>query len=370
MKLVHSLCLFTSTAVLLAGCKSSEPPIPAPIASVQARVVESRQQQSPVTVGVTGTLHAHQSAILSAQVMGRVEQMLVREGDTVKAGQTLAVLDDATLHASADQAQAAANVAQQQLAAAQSNADLAAGTLSRYKQLQSQKSVSPQEFDEVSRRSEASASQVEAMRAQVAAAKAQETGARAMLAYARITAPFAGIVTARMADPGALASPGVPLLQVDSAGPLQLQAAVDESSIGYLRMGMKIAVTIDAAPALDPVGIVAEIVPAADAASHSFLVKIDLPPSSQLRAGMYATAAIATGSRSAVFVPRSAVILRGSLACAYVLDSNGVAQLHYVTLGAARDNLVEVLSGISANEKLVDDPGDRDLAGKQIEAQP
>jgi len=370
MKRVSFLFLLASTAAVLAGCNSTEPVRPTPVQAVQARVVESRQQQVPVTVRATGTLRARETAVLSAQVVGRVQEVLVREGDTVRDRQTLAILDDATLRASADQAQAAIKAAENQQAAAQTSADLAASTLARYKQLQAQKSVSPQELDEVARRAEASSAQVEALRAQVAAAKAQETGSRAMLAYARITAPFAGIVTARMVDPGALASPGVPLVQIDSAGPLQLQTSVDESAIGLVRKGMKLGVSIDAAPSIDPAGTVAEIVPSADLASHSFLVKINLAPSSQLRAGMYATAAITTGKRDAIVAPRSAVVLRGSLACAYVIDGNGIAQLRYVTLGAQQEGLVEILSGISAGEKLVDDPGDRDLTGKRIEVQP
>ncbi len=369
MKRVLSIFLLASTGAVLVGCQMSEPVRPAPVETVQARVVESRQQQAPVTVRATGSLHSRQTATISAQVMGRVQEVLVREGDTVRAGQTLAVLDDATLRAAADQAQAAVKAAENQQAAAQTNADLAASTLVRYKQLQAQKSVSPQELDEVARRAEGSTAQVDALRAQATAAKAQESGARAMLTYARVTAPFAGVITARMADPGTLASPGVPLLQIDSAGPLQLQATVDESAIGVIRKGMKINVSIDAAPSLDP-GTVAEIVPAADSATRSFLVKIDLAPSSQLRAGMYATAAIVTGNRAAIVAPRSAVVMRGSLPCAYVLDGNGVAQLRYVTLGAQQGNMVEILSGLSASEKLVDDPGDRDLAGKRIEVQP
>jgi RND family efflux transporter MFP subunit len=370
MKRVVIRGLLACTALVLGGCNSAEPVRPAPAQTVQARVVESRQQQVPVTVRATGTLRARQSAVISAQVVGRIEEVLVREGDSVRAGQTLAVLDDATLRASADQAQAGIKAAENQQAAAQTNADLAASTLARFKQLQAQKSVSPQELDEVARRAEASSAQVEALRAQVAAAKAQETGARAMLGYARVTAPFAGIVTARMLDPGVLASPGVPLLQIDSSGPLQLQTSVDESAIGLVRKGMKLHVSIDAAPAADPAGTVAEIVPAADPASHAFLVKIDLAPSPQLRAGMYATAAIPTGTHHAIVAPRSALVLRGSLSCAYVVDGNGIAQLHYVTEGRQEGDLVEILSGVSAGEKLVDDPGDRDLAGKRIEVQP
>jgi RND family efflux transporter MFP subunit len=222
----------------------------------------------------------------------------------------------------------------------------------------------------VSRKSEAASAQLEAAQAQLAAAKAQANASRTMLSYSRVVAPFAGVITTRMADPGALASPGIPLVQIDSAGPLQLQAVVAESAIGAIRNGMKLRITTDAVPGVDPIGIVAEILPAADVTSHSFLVKIDLAPSSRLRAGMYASAEIPTGTRDAILVPRSAVVVRGSLPCSYVLDSNGIAQLRYVTLGAQQGALVEVLSGIAAGERLVDDPADRELAGKRIEVQP
>jgi RND family efflux transporter MFP subunit len=235
--------------------------------------------------------------------------------------------------------------------------------------LQAEKSVSPQEMDEVAQRAEASAARLEAVRAQTNAALAQESGAHTMLGYSRLLAPFAGVVTARLADPGTLASPGVPLLQVDQAGALQLEATVDESAIGAIHKGMKAQVAIDGASSAELVGTVAEIDPAADPASHSFLVKIDLPSSSQLRAGMYGTAEFANGVRQAIVIPRSAVVFRGSLACAYVIDGQGIAQLRSLTLGATQGDLVEVLSGISPGESLVDAPSDRDLAGKRIEVQ-
>jgi RND family efflux transporter MFP subunit len=300
--------------------------------------------------------------------MGRIQQVLVHEGDSVRAGQTLVVLDDAALHASVEQAQAGVKAAQNAQVAAQTNAALAASTLDRYKQLQSEKSVSPQEMDEVSRRAEAAAANLEAVRAQTDAARAQENGARTMMSYTRLVAPFAGVVTARMADPGTMAAPGVPLLQVDQAGALQLQASVDESAISAIHKGMKVPVAIDGGSPGNLAGTVAEIVPAADPSSHSFLVKIDLPSSTQMRAGMYGTAMFANGTKQAILIPRSAVVSRGSLSCAYVLDSQGIAQLRYLTLGSPQGDLVEVLSGVSAGEKLVDAPSDRDIAGKRIEA--
>jgi RND family efflux transporter MFP subunit len=369
MRIALSLSVLAASVALLAGCNSSEPAQQVKVETMRAQIVESRQQQTPTLVRTTGTLHSHETATISAQVMGRVQQVLVHEGDQVRAGQTLVRLDDATLKASADQAAAAVIAVQHQQAAAQSNADLASSTLARYQQLQVQRSVSPQELDQVSRQAQAAAAQVEALRAQENAMKAQESGARTMLSYTRIAAPFAGLITQRMVDPGALASPGVPLLQIDSAGPLQLQTTVGESSIGSVRTGMKLTVHVDSAASEDIAGTVAEIVPAADPASHSFLVKINVPPSKTLRAGMYATADIPTGMHEAILVPRSAVVQRGSLACAYALDSNNVAQLRYLTLGHTQGDMVEVLSGISGGEKLVANPADRDLAGKRIEVQ-
>jgi RND family efflux transporter MFP subunit len=370
MKLPGNIALLALLSASILGCNSRKASEPAAVETVPAHVVESKQQQAPRNIAATGTLHARQSVTLSAQVIGRVLQVLVRQGDSVRAGQTLVVLDDAMLKSASEQAEAAVSAAQHQQMAAQSNADLAASTLARYKQLQLQKSVSPQELDEVSRRAEAAAAQVDALRAQANAMKAQQAGSRDMLSYTRIVAPFAGIVTGRMVDPGALASPGVPLVQIDSAASLQLQATVPESAIASVRQGQKLSVSIDSAFGSDPAATVAEIVPAADASSHTFLVKIDLASSKALRAGMYATAQIATGTKQVILVKRSAIVQRGSLSCAYVLDAGNIAQLRYLTLGSSFGNAVEVLSGLAANETLVDSPADRDLAGKRIEVQP
>ena len=367
MKAFVSGCLVAASAALLAGCHGGETTQPAAVETVAARVVESRQQQIPVGLSATGTVHAKDTAAISPQVMGRIEQVLVREGDTVRAGQTLVILDGAALRQSVAQAQAGIVAAQNQEAAAGSNAGLAASTLARYRQLQSEKSVSPQEIDEVTRRAEAAQAQLEAAHAQTEQARAQAGSAQTMLGYAYLTAPFAGIVTARMADPGTMAAPGLPILQVDRAGALQLQVNVDESSIASVKIGMKIQAGIDGL-AQPLQSTVAEIVPAADPASHSFLVKIDLPSSSQVRAGMYGSAQFSSSTRTAILVPRSAVVTRGSLDCAYVLDTQGIAQLRYVTLGAAYGDLVEVLSGIAPGEQIVDAPGDGDFAGKRIAA--
>lgn len=371
MKNVLWASMLAASMIVTAGCHSSESDATAgTVQSVQARVVRSQQEQVPVSLRSTGTVHAGETSVISAQVMAQIRQVLVRVGDSVRAGQTLVVLDDAALRAQFEQAEAGVKVASNSEAAAQTNAALASSTLDRYKQLQSEKSVSPQEMDEVSRRSEAAAANVEALRAQTVAAQAQEKGVRTMMGYSHLVAPFAGVITMRTADPGTMALAGVPLLQLDKAGALQLDASVDESAIGGIHKGMKVPVVIDGEPSANSTGTVSEIDPAADPSSHSFLVKINLPSSTQTRAGMYGAAEFTHGTREAILIPRTAVVSRGSLSCVYVVDSQGVAQLRTLTLGAFHGELVEVLSGVSAGEMLVDQPADRDLAGKRIEAQP
>lgn len=356
-----------TSLLLLAGCHSGGKTETPAVPSVPARVVESRQQSVDSLLPVTGAVHARQSATISAQVMGRIERVLVHEGDSVRAGQTLVILESAGLRSSVAQAQAGLQAAEHAQTAAHSQSELAASTLARFRQLQAQRSVSPQEIDEVSRRAEAARAQYEAAQAQTDAARAQAAGARTMLGYSRLTAPFAGVVTARMADPGTLAAPGLPLLQIDQAGPLELQVSVDESALSAVHRGAQLPVAI---AGRQSTGKVTEILPAAEAASHSFLVKVALPPAPLIRAGMYGSASLSTGRRQAILAPRSAIVDRGSLQCAYVLDARGIAQLRYLTLGAVQGAQVEVLSGLSAQEKLVDMPGDRELAGKRIEVRP
>jgi RND family efflux transporter MFP subunit len=335
----------------------------------QAQLVHSVAAEKPQTIQTPGTIHAKETAIISAQVPGRIRQVLTRAGDHVRAGQLLATLDDAAMQSAVQQAAAAQTAVEKQQAAAQTNAQLAAGTLSRYQILREQKSVSPQEFDEVEKRSQAASLQLQAVEAQSQGAKAAVEGARTQLGFTALRSPFAGIVTARLADPGTLAAPGVPLLQVDRDGPLQLYTTVDESLIGSVRMGMKVSVSIAGIDAAELTGTVAEITPAADPASRSFQVKLDLPAAKNLRAGMYATAGFPGATKPMILAPLSVVAMRGSLACVYALDADGVAQLRYVIPGSRHGDQVEILSGLAAGEALVNNPGDRDLAGRHIEAQ-
>ena len=235
--------------------------------------------------------------------------------------------------------------------------------------LRAQKSISPQEFDEVESRSQAASARLAMVRSQESEAKAAEAAARTMQGYTRIHAPFDGVVTERKVDPGAMATPGSPLLTIEKAGALRLEVSVDESLLSLVHRGAKIAVTIDTLGSEPVDGKVAQIVPAADPGSRSFLVKIDLANSPGLHSGMFGHALLMRGSRDTLLIPRTAVIAHGSMQSVYVVGQNQIAGLRYISAGNLHGNEVEVLSGLSAGETVVESPGDRELGGKRIEVQ-
>jgi len=354
----------------LAGCHRDAQPVRAAATVTGLQLAEVRAAQVPAVTPIVGTVEAKESASLSAQVVGRVTAVLVREGDTVHTGQVLVRMENARARAGLEQAQSSVEAAQHDLEGAKAQADLAASTLARYQVLRDQKSVSPQEFDEVLRRSEAASAQLAAAQANLNAQKASANSADTLAGYSTITAPFAGIVTARHVDPGALASPGVALVDLDRAGTLQLVVNVDESLLRALEPGSSLPVSVPAASSNPITARVAQIVPAADAASHSFQVKLDLPASAHLRAGMYGATSLASATRNGLFVPQAAVVAHGSIYSVWVVDPQHVASLRFVSLGSQSGIDSEVLSGLSAGEDVVLSPGDRELGGSRIEAKP
>jgi RND family efflux transporter MFP subunit len=206
--------------------------------------------------------------------------------------------------------------------------------------------------------------QVEARRSQ---AEAEIAAARVALGYATLTAPFAGLVTERKADPGSLAMPGAPLLTLEREGNLRLEAPIDESRLGLVRIGESVAVEIDGLNRT-VTGRVVEVVPIVDAATRSFVAKIDLPPLPGLWTGMFGRAAFAAGKREVLLVPESAVIERGQIRSVYV-SAGGTARLRLVTLGEARDELREVLSGLTAGERIIVAPPPLLADGRRVAIQ-
>ncbi|MGO9088691.1 MAG: efflux RND transporter periplasmic adaptor subunit [Candidatus Sulfotelmatobacter sp.] len=361
--------LLTALTSTFIGCSGEHETVSAaPEVVSNVSVISAQAANVPDVVEAVGTLRAAETSQLAAQMMGNIVEIRVHEGDRIQRGQVLAVIDDAQPRAALDRATAADLASQQEITASDSDFALAEATFKRYQTLYDKKSASPQEFDEVKARYQAAQARQEMARAGQAQAKAVLQQARTALSYTHILAPFDGIVTEKKADVGTLASPGMPIFTVEDQRRHRLEATVNETDLRYVHMEQWVQVLVDALGDRELKGKVVEIVPAADPASRSFLVKVELPFDAALRSGLFGRAEFARAERSALFIPRTAVIERGQLQGIFVLDQNRIAGLRYITLGKPLAGQVEVLAGLQAGEILVTEPGNQELSGKKIES--
>jgi RND family efflux transporter MFP subunit len=312
--------------VALSACRQENPSPPAAQSpAVPVRVLTVEPQRRLATEEAVGTIRAKLRATVEAKVSGRIERLGVVPGQTVKAGELLAQLDAREIQARLDQAFAA----REQLAR----------DTERLRRLLKDNAVSRQEFENVESRH----------RVAVAAVTEAET----MLGYARITAPFAGVVTRKLADVGDLAAPGKPLVELEDPTALRLEAEVPEALITRVRLGDKLPVRMAAAETgLE--GVVSEVAPVADPVSRTFLVKLDLPPAAALRSGQFARVAVPVGESAVLRVPAGAVLQRGQMELVFI-ETHRIAHLRLVKTGKRLDGEVELVSGVEAGERVVTD---------------
>ncbi len=422
---------------------------------------------SPLTVEVTGTVHAQFEAPISARVIARVQRVLVNEGDRVRKGQELIFLEGRDLDAAVSQANAslrtagvgydnaciaarmeaslsAARIAEARsklaqseaarktaeakldmvaagprrqerqeavlaVSLAKSNLSLAESTLVRmaalfkegaisalqYDQYHAQFEVAKTQFeaarqsksivDEGSRAEELRAAQQAVLQARAGVQEAEAglksaqanvmlvdlrekdiEGAEARIGqsraglqiatvtrdYATIDSPFDGVISKRLANPGLMANPGVQLLTIQG-GSLRLEAIVPESVLNSVRKGASVPVRLDALGQRALVGRVIEIAPQGDSSSHSFVVKVMLPPGTGAAPGMFGRARLTTGTEMRLTVPASALTEREGLYYLYVVDGSRHARLRMVTVGEVSGDRVPVLSGLNSGERIV-----------------
>jgi multidrug efflux system membrane fusion protein len=347
--------------LVLIGCgEAPKKQVRAEAAPVAVSTVAAATENWPATYEATGTVRARTTAVISAKWTGYVREVRAQAGDRVKEGQLLVALDTRDLDVAMRRAEAAREEvrtampeADSAVAAAMANLDLAEVTLGRMKDLLQKKSISNQEFDEATAKWKAAQSGFDMARARrtqlnsrLAQAEQEVRSSEVMRTYAEVTAPFAGLVVTRSIEPGSLAMPGAPLLTIEREGAYRLEAAVEEGRAVKIGQGVSVFLGDDCVEAR-----VSEIVPAVDAASRAYSVKIDLPARAGLRSGMFGRAVFAAGSRTVLAIPTGAVTERGQLQTVLVVDGEGTHS-RLVSLGQKANDRVEVLSGLSAGDKV------------------
>ena len=320
----------------------------------------------PETLELAGTVRARTSAVVSARIPGTVSVLRVREGDRVAKGQLLIQLDARENAATAAVAAAGIDEAKRGLDEALARKQLADTTFERYRNLFKEQAVTRQEFDTRQTEKEVAFQGVARAEARLKQAREGSKAASAMADYTRIIAPISGVVTAKQADLGATVFPAQPLLTIEDEGSYQLDLAVPESLGPRVKPGASVQVTLDTLNA-SFTGRVAEVVPAADPGSRTFTAKVNLSGSG-LKSGMFGRGAIDLGSRvNSLLVPAKAVTERGSLTYLWVIDTANIAHLRLVKTGKTVGEKLEILSGLSGDERVVTGGVEKVSEGAKVE---
>ncbi|MGA1205991.1 MAG: efflux RND transporter periplasmic adaptor subunit [Opitutales bacterium] len=329
MKTNPTLPLLTLAALLLAGGCSRH-------SSGEAATAEQEPVEVSVTQAVTdrhsrihwlpGTVRPSEQAIIASRLMGSVDKMNVAIGQVVRSGEILVELQADEVDAGVEQAQAA-------LAQLERN-------FVREKALLEQSATT--------------AETVRTLEDQIRLAKARLAEAQTMQIYRYIQAPFDGIITTKHVRRGDLASPGMPLLEIDGQGEREIHVQVPDS-LATLPHGSPVMVESEG---LSLKARLSEWSPAADPSSRTRLAKLSLADTAATRSGQYVRVGWPAGQMESVWVPVGSVVSSGQIEWVYTVEG-GSARMRLIRTGMVDKDRLQILSGIEPGETIVAEPGSR-----------
>ncbi|MCC7524274.1 MAG: efflux RND transporter periplasmic adaptor subunit [Chitinophagaceae bacterium] len=359
MKLKNMLYLIPAAGLFIScGSSDHDNNIKEASAPVKVTVAQAGRAVDGSGIYISGRLAPEHSAAISTRMMGFVTRMNVKIGDNVSSGQLLFSVKATDIQAK--DGQVTANIAAADAALSNAKKDY-----ERFKILYQQNSATVKELENVTL-------QYKAAEAQAQAARQMRNEVNANMAYANVTAPFSGTITQKMMDAGSLASPGMPVLMLESSGALQAVATVMEEEIKFIRSGAPVTV-VASADGKSRGGSISQISRSSVGTGGQYLIKIDLDNSKDLLSGMYVhiripVTADAIGIASGIVsIPEESLVKQGDLTGVYTIDGNNTAILRWLRIGKSDGGQVEVLSGLAAGEKYISGADNRLWNGAKVQ---
>jgi membrane fusion protein, multidrug efflux system len=325
--LVGSLSALVFASCALTGCGKRAAAGQTAPQVVQVIVVEARRQPVAETLSLPASIVPNESVEIKPETDGIVQQINFGEGERVEQGRVLVQLDASKFAAS--------------LAEAEANLKLSQANFDRARQLFQDKLVSQQDYDQTASTFAVNQAGLELKRRQ--------------LRDARVTAPFGGIVGARLISPGQVVSRTTALTCLVDLDIVKVEVKVPEKYLNQLQLKQPLEFTVAAFPEEKFRGEVYFISPQIDEGTRTALVKARIPNSaSKLRGGMFASLDLTLQLReSAIVIPEPALMSNGDQFSVFVVDGQGTAQLRPIQIGYQLPGRVEVVKGLEAGEKVV-----------------
>jgi RND family efflux transporter MFP subunit len=314
-------------------------------ATLAVETVLPRKEIWPMTMTVNGAISAWQEAQVSAEIGGlRIKQVLVDVGSQVKRGQDLVLLADETVVADLHKQEATVASAQASLAEAKSNAD-------RAREIKDSGAMSSQQINQYIIAEQTA-------QANLALALAELENQKIRLKQTHVTAADDGVISSRTANLGNVVSAGTELFRLVRQGRIEWRAEVDAQQLTQIKKGQKAEVTLP--DNQNVMGVVRMTAPTIDTTTRNAIVYVDIP-NVHAKAGMYAQGTIDVGTKEALVVPQSAVILRDGRAYLFAVNALKTANSNTlyraeklsVKTGRRQGDWVEIKEGLSGNSALV-----------------
>jgi len=340
------ITLISAAALAFLACGSDEQSQVTMEAAVPVKIYQVKLRPFEQTESYAGTVEPLENVRLSTKIMGWVDEILP-EGTAFGKGEVLVRLRSEDLQAKQGQAVAA-------IAEATTHFENAESNLKRIEVLFEKGAATQKELDDM--RSHFASAKSGKIRAQEMKTEVDE-----LLRYAIIRAPFAGVVGRKYVDPGDMANPGQPILDIENGDRVKIVAKVPESSIRDLATGQTVRVTVEAAQAgtngSSLEGKITRIVPAADAMSRQFEIHVVLGNATgEIRSGMFARVWAPGAENFGTPVPQSALFRRGQLQGLFVVGTDLRANLRWVRTGRMFDDFVDIVAGLNEGETVVLNP--------------
>ena len=351
------------------------PAIPVEVVSV-SQVYPS---QAISQLNASGYVVAQRKAAVASKVTGRLVSLMVEEGSPVKEGQVIARLENEDAVAARDQAEANLRVAQANLKGAQADLEEATQTFHRDEQLIAKGVISKSQYDTSEARFLRAQASVAAAEAAVKAVTAALQAANVALEYTLIRAPFDAVVLTKNADIGDIITPlgaaanaKAAVVTIADLSSLQVEADVSETNLSLVKVGQPCEIQLDALPDSRFRGILHAIVPTADRAKATIMVKVRfldkdprVLPEMRAKVSFLSRALKADEEKPKTAVIRSAIIDQGGRKTVFLIQENITVETP-ITTGEQFGEMVEVLGGVKAGDRVVANPPKRLKDGSRI----
>jgi RND family efflux transporter MFP subunit len=340
-------------------------------ALLRVEVVEPKPRSSDRAITLPGGVQPLEETTIYARASGYVRKWYVDIGDRVKEGQLLAELDTPELDQELDQARAQLTQAQATLAQSRANRGLSQTNLQRYRQLAPSGVVSQAELDQREAMAQVDDANVSVADAAIAAAQANIRRLTQLRSFGHVVAPFAGTVTQRSIETGALvtAGNGEPMYKVAAMDPARVFVQVPQDVAPGIRVGVPASVTVREFPNRTFAGKVAHAAGELDSATRTMSTEVRVPNADgTLIAGMYAQVSLTLPMPHTVFeIPATALQSDGHGTRVVVVDESSRARLVPVVIERDTGPTIEIASGLTGRERIAKLAGAQLVDGKPVE---